>query len=147
MGTKGEGAMSSEMWERNPPTSSQQSIYPIPLLKIKTSALSSYSHVKVSIRGLSLISTTAPIFKQFHYFRHNIWVNIDFRYNINIQVQFHFQWTVKHPSKITMYDTPSAREAFEIDNLRIHRKQHMSHWTRRVANTLKYGSKKNFLQK
>ena len=30
---------------------------------------SSYPHVKVSIRDLSQISTTAPIFKQSHYFR------------------------------------------------------------------------------
>ena len=47
-------------------------------------ALCSYPHVKVSIRDLSQIFTTPPIFQQSHYFRQNIWVDF--------LVQFHFQY-------------------------------------------------------
>ena len=38
----------------------------------KPNALCSYPHVKVSIRDLSQTLTTAPIFRQSHYFRQNI---------------------------------------------------------------------------
>ena len=47
-------------------------------------ALCSYPNVKVSIRDMSQVFTTAPIFEQSHYFRQNIWVVI--------WVQFHFQY-------------------------------------------------------
>ena len=49
-----------------------------------TAELCSYPHVKLSIRDLNPIFTTAPIFQQSHYFRQNIW--------LGIWVQFHFQY-------------------------------------------------------
>ena len=48
-----------------------------------TSALCSLPHWKVSIRDLSQILTTDPIFLSFDFFRQNIWVSFF--------VQFHFQ--------------------------------------------------------
>ena len=45
-------------------------------------ALWCYPYVKLEIKNLSLITSTAPIFLQFNYFRENIWVII--------WVQFHF---------------------------------------------------------
>ena len=47
-----------------------------------TNALCCYPHVKLEIGNLSQITTTAPIFLQFNYFRENIWVTI--------WLQFHF---------------------------------------------------------
>ena len=39
-------------------------------------ALCCYPHVKLEIGNLSQITTTAPIFLQFNYFRENIWVTL-----------------------------------------------------------------------
>ena len=47
-------------------------------------ALCGYPHKKVSIRDLSQIFTTAPILKQFHYFRQHIWVNICVQFHLYI---------------------------------------------------------------
>ena len=43
-------------------------------------ALCGYPHVKVSIRELNQISTTAPIFQQYNYFRQNSEENVTFTF-------------------------------------------------------------------
>ena len=47
-------------------------------------ALCSYPHVKVSIRDLNQIFTTAPIFQQSHYLRQNIWRIFGFTFTFNV---------------------------------------------------------------
>ena len=49
-----------------------------------TNALCGYPIAKMEIKDSSQISTTAPIFLYYNYFRQNIWVNI--------LVHFHFQY-------------------------------------------------------
>ena len=52
-----------------------------------TNALCGYPHVKVSIRELSQISTTAPIFQLYNYFRQNSEENVTFTFYF-----FSFAW-------------------------------------------------------
>ena len=57
-------------------------------------ALCGYPIEKMEIRDSSQISTTAPIFVYYDYFRQNIWANI--------LVQFHFQYIFG--DDLTAYD-------------------------------------------
>ena len=50
--------------------------------QLANNALCCYPHVKLEIGNLSQITTTAPIFLLFNYFRENIWVTL--------WMQFHF---------------------------------------------------------
>ena len=45
---------------------------------VTSSALCCYPHLKLEMGILSQITTTAPIFLQFNYFRENIWVQFHF---------------------------------------------------------------------
>ena len=56
-------------------------------------ALCGYPHVKVSIRKLNQISTTAPIFQQYNYFRQNLEENVTFTF-------FLFSFASNFPCKI-----------------------------------------------
>ena len=48
------------------------------LAQISSNALWCYPNVKLEIRNLSLITSTAPIFLQFNYFRQNLEENVTF---------------------------------------------------------------------
>ena len=48
-------------------------------------ALCDYPHVKVSIRDLSQISTTAPIFQQYNHFRQNLEENVTFSFYFQVR--------------------------------------------------------------
>ena len=56
-------------------------------------ALCCYPHVKVSIRELNQISTTAPIFQQYNYFRQNSEENVTFTF-------YFFSFASNFPCKI-----------------------------------------------
>ena len=56
-------------------------------------ALCGYPHVKVSIRELNQISTTAPIFQQYDYFRQNSEENVTFTF-------YFFSFASNFPCKI-----------------------------------------------
>ena len=62
-------------------------------------ALWGYPHVKWEIENLNQITTIAPIFLEFNYFRQNIWVNI--------WVQFHFLYL---KDELTAYQTSSSED-------------------------------------
>ena len=56
-------------------------------------ALCGYPHVKLSIRDLSQISATAPIFQQYNYFRQNSEENVTFTF-------YFFSFASNFPCKI-----------------------------------------------
>ena len=56
-------------------------------------ALCGYPHVKLSIRDLSQISATAPIFQQYNYFRQNSEKNVTFTF-------YFFSFASNFPYKI-----------------------------------------------
>ena len=58
-----------------------------------SNALCGYPHVKVSIRDLSQISATAPIFQQYNYFRQNSEENVTFTF-------YFFSFASNFPCKI-----------------------------------------------
>ena len=75
------------------PRTSLQVWPPFIPLPTPASALCGYPHVKVSIRYLSQISTAAPIFQQFIYFRQNFEENVTFTF-------FLFSFASNFPCKI-----------------------------------------------
>ena len=56
-------------------------------------ALCDYPHVKVSIRDLSQISTTAPIFQQYNHFRQNLEENVTFTFYFQMRQHLLHWWS------------------------------------------------------
>ena len=56
-------------------------------------ALCDYPHVKVSIRDLSQISTTAPIFQQYNHFRQNFEENVTFTFYFQMRQHLLHWWS------------------------------------------------------